>query len=273
MDEELAAARSESEQHGAEPVNRDADSPSEDSGQVLAGELRKHLEGAGRMMEELQEAALDGPPRDALHNTAATIRSMTQLVEHVLGGETITPIASGRSGTFSLQDTIDGVGALVAEDAEARGVTLETKLSKNMPALLHGDETTLRSALRGIIGGAINLLDDGTLKVNLTKDVSTAAHTTVRCELNHGGAKITPDVLEREMALDATDDDMPDAIKYPARHQAAQAWRVFRSMDGTHGFQNPDQGGFSIWFTFTVGRPGAAATMKEDDAPTQVEDE
>jgi hypothetical protein len=42
-------------------------------------------------------------------------------------------------------------------------------------------------------------------------------------------------------------------------------------LDGAHGFQNPDQGGFSIWFTFTVGRPGAAATMKEDVTPTQIE--
>jgi PAS domain S-box-containing protein len=237
------------------------------SAQALASQLQRHLEGTQRMMQELMATSLEGPVRDAADNTAAQLRAMSQLVEHALNGTTPPPLAADPAAraTFDFRRTARGLQDLLGPEASAHGVVLEIEVAANLRPV-HGDETSLRTALMSLISAALAITEEGTLTVRFTEDVSTGAHTTIRCEMVHQGRRISTEKFEKALALGATDRKMPDAAKDPVAHQAALAWRTIRALEGQHGFQLPEGGGFALWFTFTLERP-AATTWQRPTPP------
>ncbi len=262
-DEELSAAREEFELRITEMTEEIEIQKKVNTAEALAGQLRQQLVGVTSMTDSLLQASLDGPQLDAINNTAASIRSMSELVDQALGK---SPKKSKRkkssNESFDLRRTAQGVQDLLQEAAEQRGLKFEYEVGLNIPGLVTGDDVEIRSALMSLANASFQLADEGTIILRLTEDISTKAYATIRCEISHPNAKPKTDELEEAMAINSTDKDMPHAVKEPVRHQAALAWRTIRRLDGTHGFLLPDTGGFSIWCTFNVGRVAAAAAMK-----------
>ena len=272
-DEELSAAREEFELRTTEMTEEIEIQKKVNTAEALAGQLRQQLVGVTSMTDSLLQASLDGPQLDAINNTAASIRSMSELVDQALGK---SPKKSKRkkssNESFDLRRTAQGVQDLLQEAAEQRGLKFEYEVGLNIPGLVTGDDVEIRSALMSLANASFQLADEGTIILRLTEDISTKAYATIRCEISHPNAKPKTDELEEAMAINSTDKDMPHAVKEPVRHQAALAWRTIRRLEGTHGFLLPDTGGFSIWCTFNVGRVAAAAAMKpvRSSAPVPV---
>jgi len=260
----IAAAQAQAEHAGAAMAEELERRTREVSAEALAEHLRGQLADMQRMTDELLNVAIDGPGHDAVHNAAATVRAMTDLVDQALG-KTTRP-APTRAASFDLRRTAQGVRDLLIDDAQARGVQIEVEVASNVPALVHGDDVEIRTALMSLTDAALHLLSDGTLRLRFSEDVNTAAHSTIRCELSHGSAKVKNEALETTLAIKSTDGDMPDAVKQPLAHQAAKAWRTIRSLEGQHGYLLPDEGGFSVWCTFTLGRPAASASLRHEPA-------
>ena len=262
-DEELSAAREEFELRTTEMTEEIEIQKKVNTAEALAGQLRQQLVGVTSMTDSLLQASLDGPQLDAINNTAASIRSMSELVDQALGK---SPKKSKRkksaNESFDLRRTAQGVQDLLQEAASQRGLKFEYEVGLNIPGLVTGDDVEIRSALMSLANASFQLADEGTIILRLTEDISTKAYATIRCEISHPNAKPKTDELEEAMAINSTDKDMPHAVKEPVRHQAALAWRTIRRLEGTHGFLLPDTGGFSIWCTFNVGRVAAAAAMK-----------
>lgn len=262
-DEELTAVREEFALRDAEMTEEIELQKKVNTAEALAGHIRLQLVGMTTMTDSLLEASLDGPQQDAINNTAAAIRAMSELVDQALGR---SPDKSKRkksaSESFDLRRTAQGVQDLLQEAASQRGVKLEVEVGLNVPGLVSGDDVEIRSALMSLTNASLHLADEGTVLLRLTEDISTKAYATIRCEISHPNAKPKTDELEEAMAINSTDDDMPHAVKQPVRHQAALAWRTIRRLEGTHGFLLPDTGGFSIWCTFNVGRVAASVGMK-----------
>lgn len=262
-DEELSAAREEFELRVNEMTEEIEIQKKVNTAEALAGQLRQQLVGVTSMTDSLLQASLDGPQLDAINNTAASIRSMSELVDQALGK---SPKKSKRkksaNESFDLRRTAQGVQDLLQEAASQRGLKFEYEVGLNIPGLVTGDDVEIRSALMSLANASFQLADEGTIILRLTEDISTKAYATIRCEISHPNAKPKTDELEEAMAINSTDKDMPHAVKEPVRHQAALAWRTIRRLEGTHGFLLPDTGGFSIWCTFNVGRVAAAAAMK-----------
>jgi PAS domain S-box-containing protein len=244
----------------------------EDSSEALATQFRRQLDVAQRMIGELLATTRDGPVQDAARNAAATVRSMCDLAEQSLQGaaagangaaQRLAATETARPETFEIRRTVQGVRDLLAKAAEAKGVKVEVETAAGVPALVRGSEIEIRTALVSLAEAALGLVEDGTLMLRLSEDVSTAAHSTLRCELSHASARVKCDALEAAMAIASTEAAMPDATKNPGAHRAAKAWGTIRSLQGQHGFQLPDVGGFSIWFTFTLERPAGAAPGEE----------
>ncbi len=261
----ISAAKRQAQQAGAAAAAEAERRMREVSAEALAKQLRKQLDGIDRMMKELLSAALDGPVQDAANNAAATVRVMSDLVDQALGGDAPARPAARESGgaarSFDIRRTAEGVRDMLAANAKARGATFEVEVAHNVKPL-HGDELPVRTALMSLADAALQLVEDGTLVMKLTEGVSTAAHSTIRCELAHSSARVKNDALETALAIKSTDSSMPDAIKHPAAHQAAKAWQTIRALGGQHGYQLPEEGGFSLWFSFTLGRPAASAQLR-----------
>jgi PAS domain S-box-containing protein len=260
----LTAAQNQADQAGASSALQIERRLHEVSAEALATQLRKQLDDMQRMLGELMETTLDGPVRDAAHNTAATARAMSDLVDQALKGRGAGPPSIARSAagaSFDLRRTAEGVRGLLATGAGARGVKLEVELAPNL-RVVHGDDIEIRTTLMSLTDAALHLVDDGTLTIRLSEDGSTGAHSTIRCELAHPSARVKTDALEAALGINSTDKAMPDAIKHPVAYQAAKAWRTIRRLQGQHGFQLPVEGGFSVWFTFTLERPAASASLR-----------
>ncbi len=260
-DSEANAARQRADRVGTAAAAEIARRANESTAEALATQLRRQLDGMQRMTSELLAQALDGPAKDAAHNTAASVRAMSDLVNQALSGANPSPADPGGAAvSFDLRRTVQGVRDLLSDEAAARKVALEVEVAPNVKGV-HGDEIEIRTALLSLTDAALHVVQDGTLKVRLVEDVNTAAHSTIRCEISHASARVKNDVLEAAMAMKSSDSAMPDAVKQPVQHQAAKAWRTMRALDGKHGFRLPDEGGFSIWFTFTLGRPAASSLL------------
>lgn len=266
-DEAIAAAQEQAEHAAAAAAEEVERRLHEVSAEALATQLRRQLDGVQRMTSELLSTALDGPAHNAAHNAAATVRTMSELVNEALGGAGTDAAPRPKSrraaaASFDLRHTVQGVRDLLIDAAKAGGVQLEVEVASNVPAMMHGDDVEIRAALLSLTDAALHLVEDGALTLRLSEGVSTPAHSTIRCELSHGSARIKTDALEAALAIKSTDDSMPEATKNPVAHQAAKAWRTIRSLDGQHGYVLPDEGGFSVWFTFTLSRPAASASLQ-----------
>jgi PAS domain S-box-containing protein len=266
----VAQAKSQADKAGIEAAAEVERRLHEVSAEALASHLRKQLDGMQRMTSELLATGLDGPSKDAAYNAAATVRTMSDLVDQALVGSAASKGKNGRvpkgrilsaaATSFDLKRTASGVRDLLSDAAAARGVKVETEFAKNLPSLVHGEDLEIRTAMFALADAAMNLVQDGGLTIRLSEDVSTGAHSTIRCEINHASARIKTDAFEAALALKSNDDAMPDPTKQPMAYQAAKALRTIRQLQGQHGYMLPDSGGFSVWFTFVVGRPAAAAT-------------
>ncbi|MCZ6836718.1 MAG: PAS domain-containing protein [Planctomycetota bacterium] len=262
-DQQLNDARAHIEGLGMEMAEQSTRIDREVSPTRLADQLRRQLDGLSKMNETLGEASLQGPHRDALHNTTAAIRIMQGLVDQALGLDLDeVKIKKNTGSSFDMRQTLGGVHEFLEDDAKRHGVNLEIDVAANVPGLVYGDDIALREAMMSLTRSALALIKEGTLKVKLTEDLSTDAHTTLRCEFTNASARVKAEHVESMMALNSTDQELPNAIKHPIQHQAAQAWRIIRHLDGSHGFMMPDQGGFTVWCTFNVGRVGAAAGLQ-----------
>lgn len=259
-DKALSVSQAQAQKSGAAAAAEIERRMNEVSAEALATQLRKQLAGMQRMTGEMLKMALDGPVKDAAYNTAATVRTMSDLVNQALSGATPSPtLRSANATSFDIRRTAQGVCDLLAAEAQAKGAELAVEVAPNVPDLVHGDDLSVRAAMMSLTSAALQLVHDGKLTIRLSEDVNTPAHSTIRCELKHPSARVKTDALEAALAIKSTDKSMPDPIKQPMAHQAAKAWRTIRALEGTHGSVIPDEGGFAVWFTFMMGRPAAAS--------------
>jgi len=264
---QAAAAQDQAQQAGEAAMAEVERRLHEVSAEALAKQLRKQIDGMQRMTSELLGASVAGPVLDAANNTAASLRVMSDLVDEALGiaskqeaaPENASPSAPAAGASFDLRRTAQGVRELLADHAYKRGVRLEVQIAPKLPALVHGEDVAVRSVLLSLTDAALHLVEDGTLVLRLSEDVKTGAHSTIRCEIRHATARVRNDALEYMMAIKATDADIPDAATSPVAHQAGKAWCTVRKLHGQHGYLMPDEGGFMVWFTFNLDRPGAVA--------------
>ena len=267
--QELTQAQAESQQAMASAQVEVERRLHEVSAEALAAQLRKQLEGMQRMTSELLATAFDGPGRDAAHNTAATVRAMSDLIDHAVSGKKGAAAApappmsrSANATSFDIRRTVQGVCEFISSGSLARGVKIECETTPNVPGLVHGDDIEIRTVLMSLADAALQLVNEGTLTMRLSEDVNTSAHTTLRCELSHNSVRIKPEELEAALATKSNANAMPDAAQEPVAYQAAKALQMIRGLQGQHGYMMPDHGGFSFWFTFTLGRPAASGNLR-----------
>jgi signal transduction histidine kinase len=91
--------------------------------------------------------------------------------------------------TFSLQQFVDDVSALLLPTAEAKGLTLTIEVRPDMPMLLIGDPERLRQILFNLAGNAIKFTAHGTVCVQIAR--SDADHWLL--QVTDTGRGIAPD--------------------------------------------------------------------------------
>ncbi|MBF0625811.1 MAG: response regulator [Magnetococcales bacterium] len=112
----------------------------------------------------------------------------------------LSKIEAGRihleQNDFALDSLLDHIYSLIAEQARARGLTIELERDR-VPLWLRGDLTRLRQALLNYASNAIKFTEQGTIRVRASLLEENMDGLRVRFEVQDTGIGIEPEALSR----------------------------------------------------------------------------
>ena len=213
----------------------------------------------------------DPTPRQAgrLAKMDAASRHLLSIINDILD---LSKIEAGRmeleQTDFPLGAILDHVHSLLAEQARAKGLTIEVD-GDSVPLWLRGDPTRLRQALLNYAGNALKFTETGfiALRARLLEDDGDKLR--VRFEVQDTGIGIAPEQLASLFSA-FTQADASTTRKYGGTGLGlAITRRLAQLMGGEAGAESVPGQGSTFWFTVRLGRghgilPAALGVLEPD---------
>ena len=98
---------------------------------------------------------------------------------------------------FDLRAAIEGVVAMLAGQAHAKGLEIACLVHNDVPTLLRGDPSRLRQVLTNLIGNAIKFTEKGEVIIRAAKEKETDGAVTIRLSVEDTGIGISEKARER----------------------------------------------------------------------------
>jgi two-component system, NarL family, capsular synthesis sensor histidine kinase RcsC len=141
---------------------------------MVSHELRTPLIGILSQIEVLSlspSEALPDQQRQAFTRIAANARHLLRLITDLLDHAQIEAgqMLALQPVSFSLEQFVADVSALLLPTAEAKGLTFTIEVRSDMPMLLIGDPERLRQVLFNLVGNAIKFTARGTVCVQIAR--------------------------------------------------------------------------------------------------------
>ena len=161
---------------------------------------------------------------------------------------------------FDLQSVLDEVMDLLAQSAQAKGLSMTAVLEDSVPDVVRGDANRLRQVLINLIGNAIKFTQTGEIAIRVTAEQLAGSDTVVRFEVSDTGVGIAADKLA--MIFEPfTQADTSITRKHGGTGLGlAISSRLTALMGGEVGVTSVPGAGSTFWFTIgfrPVSTPGA----------------
>jgi signal transduction histidine kinase/CheY-like chemotaxis protein len=162
---------------------------------MISHEVRTPLGGViGMLRSALKEAGLADGTRNKLRLSLSNAEVLLQIINDILD---FSRLEAGKMPLevldFDLGGMLHEVSGLLADRAEAKGITLVSEVAPALPVWWRGDPTRLRQVVVNLVGNGIKFTERGEVRVSVTEDEGQGIVLTVR----DSGIGIAPDVLGR----------------------------------------------------------------------------
>jgi signal transduction histidine kinase/DNA-binding response OmpR family regulator len=99
--------------------------------------------------------------------------------------------------TFSLDDVLDEIAALIAHRAGEKGLELVCRVDADVPTALIGDALRLRQVLTNLVTNAVKFTDRGDVRIAVSRGDSTDTRVQLRIDVTDSGIGMAPEQASR----------------------------------------------------------------------------
>ncbi len=227
----------------------------------MSHEIRTPMNAIIGMTHLLQRDARDALSRDRLGKVAEAAEHLLEIINDVLD---LSKIEAGKLQLEELDFDLDGLLArasqLVAQDMQAKGLTLEIDRD-DTPHVLRGDPTRLLQTLLNLLSNAVKFTERGTITLRCRIAMHDASDMLVRFEVQDTGVGISPAQLQHIFTAFEQADTSTTRRFGGTGLGLSISRHLTELMGGTLGVESSPGVGSLFWFTARV-KPG-----KLPDAP------
>jgi CheY-like chemotaxis protein/nitrogen-specific signal transduction histidine kinase len=164
----------------------------------LAHDIRTPLTGILALSQMLQVSDLPKRERgwaEAIRSAADHLARLTTIVVDAAKAESKGLVL--REEPFSLRELANSVAGSLSARAQSKALDVETKIAKDLPARVNGDEVRLRSALENLVDNAVKFTERG--RIGFAASAASVGRERVRLvfSVTDSGIGITAADLKR----------------------------------------------------------------------------
>lgn len=165
----------------------------EQSADNLAHELRTPINSVLGLTNLLLDTPLNAQQRDLAELTRSATRAMLSLIGDTLNEQDTTEQRS--RSAIDLRAIVENIGAMLADRAQQKGLSLIVRCAPDMPESFLGDAEPIRRIITNLVSNGIKFTRQGYVLVDVSAD-HVGDHYAVSVDVEDSGVGISSDQLE-----------------------------------------------------------------------------
>ena len=164
----------------------------------MSHEIRTPLNGVIGMLELLQDTPLSDEQGALVDTAVASGDALLGVINDVLD---FSKIEAGKleieQRAYDPRDLVESTCAMLAPEADAKGIELTLFVDDSVPGTLRGDELRLRQVLTNLLSNAIKFTPVGEVSVTVEADRPDDGQALLRVNVGDSGIGIAPQQLAK----------------------------------------------------------------------------